>query len=114
MVDDNASNQLLMKAFLDMWGCVSDFAHDGQEAIDKIKAGSYNICLMDLQMPVLDGIAATRIIRAEVDKTMPIIALTAAVMKEDIRDANQAGMNDFLTKPIDVNKLKTVLMKFVR
>jgi len=113
VVDDVPSNQQLMKAYLDMFGCISEFASDGQEAIDKIKGGAYEICLMDVQMPVLDGIEATKIIRAQVSKDLPIIALTAAVMKEDLERTQAAGMNDFLTKPLEINMLKTKLLKFV-
>ena len=111
VVEDKMSNQLLMKAFLEKWGCACDFAKDGQEAIDKITANAYNICLMDMQMPVLGGLEATRIIRARVNKEMPIIALTANVQEKDVEQAFEAGMNDFLAKPIDVNKLKSVLIK---
>jgi CheY-like chemotaxis protein len=113
VVDDVVSNQQLMKAYLGMFGCISEFAGNGQEAIDKIKSGTYDICLMDVQMPVLDGIEATKIIRAEISKGLPIIALTAAVMKEDIQRALDAGMNDFLTKPLEINTLKTKLLRFV-
>jgi CheY-like chemotaxis protein len=69
---------------------------------------------MDVQMPVLDGIEATRIIRAEINKDLPVIALTAAVTKEDIERTQAAGMNDFLTKPLEVNMLKSKLLKYVR
>jgi len=113
VVDDVLSNQQLMKAYLDMFGCISDLAVNGQEAIDKLKSSSYDICLMDVQMPVLDGLEATRIIRAQISKDLPIIALTAAVMKEEIEKTKAAGMNDFLTKPLEINTLRTMLIKFV-
>jgi CheY-like chemotaxis protein/nitrogen-specific signal transduction histidine kinase len=113
VVDDVISNQQLMKAYLGMFGCISEFADNGQEAINKIKGGSYDICLMDIQMPILDGIEATKIIRAEISKDLPIIALTAAVMKEDLAKSQAAGMNDFLTKPLEINKLKSMLLKFI-
>ena len=114
VVDDTVSNQQLMKVFLDMWGCVSDFAKDGQEAVDKIRSNHYNVCLMDLQMPVLDGFEAAKIIRSQINKEIPIVALTAAVMKEDVKRASEVGMNDFLSKPVDVNKLKSMLVKYGR
>jgi len=113
VVDDVLSNQQLMKAYLDMFGCISEFAGNGQEAIDKIRAGFYDICLMDVQMPVLDGIEATRIIRAEINKDIPIIALTAAVRDEHVERTLLAGMNAFLIKPIEINILKSTLLKFV-
>ena len=113
VVDDVVSNQQLMKAYLNMFGCVCDFAANGQEAVDKIRAGAYDICLMDVQMPVLDGIEATRIIRSQISKDLPIIALTAAVMKQDLARTQAAGMNDFLTKPLDITVLKSKLLKYV-
>ena len=114
VVDDVPSNQQLMKAYLEMFGCVTELANNGQEAIDKIKAGgSYDICLMDVQMPVMDGIEATKIIRTQISKELPIVALTAAVMKEDVERTKAAGMNGFLVKPLEINLLKSTLIKFV-
>ncbi|MBF0511165.1 MAG: response regulator [Candidatus Omnitrophica bacterium] len=114
VADDSSANRQLMKAYLDICGCVTDFANDGQQAVEKVRSTSYHLCLMDLQMPVMDGCKASQIIRQEISKEIPIIALTAAVMKEDIERAREAGMNDFLTKPIDINKLKTALIKHAR
>ncbi|MBF0490670.1 MAG: response regulator [Candidatus Omnitrophica bacterium] len=114
VVEDKMANQKLIKVYLDMYGCVSDFANDGQQAIDKLKDNTYDICLMDLQMPVLGGIEATRIIRAEINKDIPIIALTAAAMKEDEEKALQSGMSDYLTKPIDRNKLRGQILKWTK
>jgi CheY-like chemotaxis protein len=114
IVDDTVSNQQLMKVFLDMWGCVSDLASNGQEAVDRIKTTHYDLCLMDLQMPVLDGFQAAKFIRTHINKKIPIIALTAAVMQEDIDRSYESGMNDFLPKPVDVNNLKSVLIKYAK
>ncbi|MBF0503647.1 MAG: response regulator [Candidatus Omnitrophica bacterium] len=114
VVDDSLPNRELLKVYLGMWGCVSDLACDGQEAVDRMRSGAYNVCLMDLQMPGMDGLTATRIIRKEINPDVPIIALTAAVMKEDVDRANAAGMNDFLAKPIDINKLRKTLIKYAR
>ena len=112
VVDDSVPNQRLLKAFLDQWGCVSEFAVNGQEAVNKIASGSYRLCLMDMQMPVLDGFEATKLIRSGINKEIPVIALSAATMPVDVEHAYEAGMNDFLPKPVDVNKLKAVLLKY--
>jgi len=75
------------------------------------KKNSYNLILMDIQMPVMDGYEAAKIIR-ESDLKIPIIAITASAMKEDVEKSLEAGMNDHLNKPIDVNKLYEILLKY--
>ena len=112
VVDDSMPNRQLMKAVLDRLGVTSDYAKDGQEAVEKVKVFSYDICLMDLQMPVMDGVQATRIIRADINKELPIVALTANIMQKDVESVFEAGMNDFLAKPVDLNKLKAVFRKY--
>ncbi len=113
VVDDSAPNLQLMKAFLDILGCRSDFAADGKEAIDKLRASNdYQLCLMDIQMPVMGGVEATQIIRREISEKLPVLALTAAVLKEDQEKALASGMNDFLTKPIDMVKLKEKILQW--
>ena len=85
-----------------------------QEAIDKLKTNmnKYDLCLMDLHMPVLGGVEATKIIRKEISQDLPIIALTAAVLEEDRKEAEAAGTNDFLTKPIDLVKLAEKIIRY--
>jgi CheY-like chemotaxis protein len=78
------------------------------------KENNYNIIFMDMQMPEINGTDATRIIRREICKDTPIIALSAAVLKEDRENAIEAGMNDFLEKPVNVEKLKEILKKYSR
>lgn len=114
VAEDKMSNQKLIKIYLDMFGCISEMANNGQEAIEKMKSCSYDICLMDLQMPVMGGLEASEIIRRDVNKDIPIIALTAAAMKEDEEKALSSGMNDFLTKPIDRKMLKEQILKWVK
>ena len=113
VVEDQETNQKLMKVFMDMFGCVTEYANNGQEAIEKMKSNPYDVCLMDLQMPVMGGVEATRIIRSEINKEIPIIALTAAAMKEDEIRALGSGMSDYLTKPIDYQELKELLLKWI-
>jgi len=69
---------------------------------------------MDLQMPVMGGIDATVIIRKEIDKEIPVIALSAAVLDEDKKNAHDAGMNEFLAKPIEINNLKNIILKYAK
>ncbi|RKY36202.1 MAG: hypothetical protein DRP78_04215 [Candidatus Omnitrophota bacterium] len=114
VVEDQPTNQKLMKVYLNMFGCVSDYANNGQEAVEKIKNNRYDLCLMDIQMPVMGGLEATEFIRKEVNKDIPIIALTAAAMKEDKDKARSSGMNDYLVKPIDHKKLKEMILKWGR
>jgi CheY-like chemotaxis protein/HPt (histidine-containing phosphotransfer) domain-containing protein len=86
-------------------------ASNGREAIDAVINGAYDIVLMDVQMPVMDGIQATKIIRATADgkRDTPIIALTAAEMVSNVQECIQAGMNDFVSKPFSVQQLVNVI-----
>ncbi|MBF0216386.1 MAG: response regulator [Candidatus Omnitrophica bacterium] len=113
VAEDKSVNRKLMKIYLDLYGCVSDFAVDGKEAVEKMRNGVYDICLMDVQMPVMSGIEAVGIIRKEIGRIIPIIAITAAAMKEDRERSIKSGMNDYLTKPVDHMKLKEMLIKWV-
>ena len=106
VVEDSLSNQELIKAYFEAAGCRGDYAFNGQEAVDRLRQDrDYDVCLMDVQMPIMDGLAATRIIRQEISKDLPIIALTAGVMKDDIDHCFSAGMNAYLSKPLDFNVL---------
>ena len=111
--EDNPLNQRLLKAHLQMFGVISDFVENGKEAIEKLKINSYDIVIMDLQMPVMGGDDATRIIRKEINPTIPIVALTAAVLPEDQKRCLDSGMNDYISKPIDVRVLKEKLIHWV-
>jgi len=116
VVDDSPPNQMLMRAYFDELQYEGDFVNNGQEAIDKLKAdvNKYHLCLMDLHMPVLGGVETTKIIRKEISQSIPIIALTAAVLEEDRKEAREAGMNDFLTKPIDLVKMAEKISQYGR
>ncbi|MBF0385007.1 MAG: response regulator [Candidatus Omnitrophica bacterium] len=112
VAEDVTPNWELIEIYLGMFGCIADRVCNGEEAVEKIKSKEYDVCLMDMQMPVMDGIKATKIIRQELGKDIPIVALTAAAMKEDQKEALEAGMNDYVTKPIDVALLKSSLLKW--
>ena len=101
VVEDMALNQLLMKTILDDFEFECDIADNGKIAIEKLQAKSYDIILMDLQMPVMNGFEATEYIRNEMKSTIPIIALTADVTTMDLEKCKSIGMNDYVSKPVD-------------
>ena len=106
VVEDSAPNQEPLKVHFESLGCVCTYAGNGQEAIEKIEKADYDICFMDLQMPVMGGIEAARIIRTKLKKKLPIVALTAAEIDEEKNNCLKAGMNDYLPKPFDLMQLK--------
>ncbi|MCP5142656.1 MAG: response regulator [Gammaproteobacteria bacterium] len=116
LVEDNKVNQMVARAKLEMLGHDVEIAENGQEAVDAAAGGGYDLILMDVQMPVMDGVEATRRIRAldDADKSaVTIVALTANAMKGDEERFLKAGMNDYLTKPIDTDMLHKVLDRWL-
>jgi CheY-like chemotaxis protein len=98
---------------LEDMGLTVDLAEDGREAVEKARSGSYAIILMDMQMPVLDGLDATRQIRQLPDhQATPILAMTANAFAEDKDRCFAAGMDDFLTKPVNPEILYATLLKW--
>ena len=115
LVEDNEINQQLAQELLEGAGFVVELADDGQEAVDKVNSKPYDVVLMDVQMPVLDGYQATRILRKNPDfNELPILAMTANAMVSDKEAALSCGMNDHITKPIDPNQLFLALLKWVK
>lgn len=112
LVDDNAINQEIVLGILIDSGIEIDVAANGKECLEKYEAKEYELILMDIFMPVMNGYEATKIIR-EKDKNIPIIALTANAMKEDIDKTVATGMNEHLSKPIVINSLYEVLLKYI-
>jgi CheY-like chemotaxis protein len=107
LVEDNAVNQMLALGMLQKLGCRADLAHDGEEAVAMVQASPYDVVLMDMQMPKMDGVSATRAIRAMSKVHQPhIIALTANAMESDRQLCLSAGMNDFLAKPFKAAELQ--------
>lgn len=107
IVDDNATNRMVAEALCEMFDCTSEQAVDGVEALEAVKARSFDLILMDIKMPRMDGVAATRAIRAldgPAART-PIIALTANADPEDVRGYLEAGMNDVVEKPIKAERM---------
>ncbi len=104
LVEDNKTNQQLAIELLKMKGALIDTANNGQEAVQKIlgsKKTQYNIVLMDLQMPIMDGYAATKLLREHQEfADLPIVAMTAHAMEQDIKKSRLCGMNGHISKPI--------------
>jgi len=111
IAEDNFINQEIILGLLENSQIMIDIAENGEEAIQLHKKHEYTLILMDIQMPILDGYGAAEEIR-KIDKEIPIIAITASAMKEDVERTIQVGMNDHLNKPIDVNKLYEILLKY--
>ncbi len=110
VVDDGPENRELARVVLEDAGLRVSEAENGQAAIDRIAAGGIDLVLMDMQMPVLDGLTATRRLRAQ-GCSLPILALTANAMKGFEQDAEEAGFNGVLTKPIDIDRLLAELAR---
>jgi CheY-like chemotaxis protein len=101
VAEDVAMNQLLIRIILLDFGFELDIVDNGESAIEKLKANNYDIVLMDLQMPVMNGFEATTYIRQQMKSSIPIIALTADVTAIDFEKCREVGMNDYISKPID-------------
>lgn len=114
VVEDIALNQLLMKTLLDEFGFERDIAANGKIAIEKLKEKSYDIILMDLQMPEMNGFEATDHIRNVMKSKIPIIALTADVTTVDLVKCKAVGMNDYIAKPVDEKLLFSKIISFVK
>ncbi|MFA5262059.1 MAG: response regulator, partial [Candidatus Omnitrophota bacterium] len=111
VVEDSVPNMELLKIHFEALGCTCDYAVNGQEAIDFLKENDYNICFMDLQMPVMGGVEATKVIRNDLKKKLPIIALTAAELEDEKERCLEAGMTDYLPKPFGVDELKEKIIR---
>lgn len=114
VVEDIALNQLLMKTLLDDFKFDYDFAENGKIAIEKLKIKPYDIVLMDLQMPEMNGFEATRYIRDTMNSTVPIIALTADVTTTDLKKCIAIGMNDYISKPVDEKLLYVKIVDLLK
>ena len=114
VVEDIALNQLLMKTLLDDFGFERDIASNGKIAIEKLKTKTYDIILMDLQMPEMNGFEATEYIRNTMNSKIPIIALTADVTTVDLAKCKAVGMNDYIAKPIDERVLYSKIIGLIK
>ena len=114
VVEDMELNQLLMKTLLDDFGFECEIASNGKIAIEKLETKKYDIILMDLQMPEMNGFEATEYIRNTLKSAIPIIALTADVTTVDLEKCKAVGMNDYISKPVDERLLYSKLIGIVK
>jgi CheY-like chemotaxis protein len=118
VVEDNVVNQQVATGLLRRHGVEATVAQNGLEALDRLATGAFDLVLMDVQMPMLDGLTATRAIRrgegGERHRHVPIVAMTANAMQGDKDDSLAAGMDDYLTKPISAAKMAALLEKWDR
>ena len=112
VAEDNDSNWMLMTYVLKR-SYEFERAKNGQEAVDKAMTGDFDLVLMDIKMPLMDGLEATRRIRVEM-ADLPIIALTANAFDSDRQMAFDAGCNDFLSKPVNADKCLQVIAKYLK
>lgn len=113
VVEDNPVNQQITKGMLESFGLQVDVVNHGGEVLSALGAQPYDIVLMDVHMPVVNGYEATRLLRNSSFKDIPVIALTADVMKDDIDACFLSGMNDYLCKPISIRLLNKMLAKWL-
>ena len=112
VVEDSEDNQMLVRLYLTRMGMYVDFAENGREGVKQATERNYDLVLMDMQMPVMDGYRATQMLR-ESGYIKPIIALTAHAMKEDRDRCMKVGCDDYLTKPIDSTLLYSTLLEHI-
>ena len=114
VVEDIPLNQLLMKTLLDDFGFERDIAENGKVAIEKLEKNEYDVILMDLQMPIMNGFETTEYIRKTMNSKIPIIALTADVTTVDLAKCKAVGMNDYLAKPVDERLLYSKIIAILK
>lgn len=116
VVDDNNINRLLINKVLAKWGATADFAENGLQAVEKIESNrSYDVVLMDIYMPEMGGVEATQVVRSKPDvyfHELPIIALTASMLRTEVDDMEKAGMTDYILKPFDPKNLFDKLSRY--
>jgi PAS domain S-box-containing protein len=117
LVEDSEMNKRLASVYLKKMGYLVDIASDGKEALSKLAENKYDLVLMDIQMPVMNGIDATKMIRSgknsNINHKVPIIALTANAMSQDRQICLNAGMNDYLSKPFKPDDLEIIIEKYL-
>jgi len=114
VAEDELLNQLLVKTLMDKFGFDLDIAANGKIVLEKLKKNKYDIILMDLQMPEMNGFETTNFIRNTIKSAIPIIALTANVTTTDVEKCRDAGMNDYVSKPINDKLLYNAIVKYLK
>jgi len=114
LVEDNEVNQMMARAMLGKFGLEVEVAGNGLEAVERVQSAHYDVVLMDLQMPIMDGLDATRAIRAlEAGRTIPIIAMTASAFAADREKCIEVGMNGHIAKPVQMARLRSALAEWL-
>ncbi|MFA9215774.1 MAG: response regulator [Sphingomonadaceae bacterium] len=113
LVEDNLLNQTVARGILEHAGATLDVVSDGQQAVDLLRqhAARYDLVLMDMQMPVMDGFTATEVLRRELQLQLPIIAMTAGVLGSERKRCMDAGISDFIPKPVEVEQMLAVIQR---
>ena len=116
VVDDNEINRILLEKMLSKCSFQLDFCENGKEALDKVLNKDFDVVLMDIHMPVMNGLEAVQAIRKLEDpyfKELPIIALTASVLSNDIEEIYKTGFNEYQSKPFKIEELIDKISKFI-
>ncbi|APZ45123.1 response regulator [Polaribacter reichenbachii] len=113
VVDDNIMNRMVVNVILIDFGVIVSEASDGEQAVNFLKNNAYDLILMDLKMPNLNGFQATEIIRKKMELTTPIIALTANSLDDEREECLELGMNYYLTKPFDRKVFIDVICNYI-
>jgi CheY-like chemotaxis protein len=116
IVEDNPINQIVIKKFLEKWEAEYEIVDNGQKALEIVQIKAFDLILMDIQMPIMDGYSATKKIRSLDDEKyieLPIIALTAGDESEIKTNIKEAGMNEFLTKPFNPDELFSLIKRYL-
>ncbi len=108
IVDDHQANRVVAAAFCDVFGCTHDFAVHGLDAVEAVRTQRYDLILMDIQMPRMDGVEATQAIRA-LGSDVPIVAVSANIEREDVAAYLACGMSGAVAKPLEPAKLLAAL-----
>jgi PAS domain S-box-containing protein len=114
LVEDNPLNQVVARGMLEPSGATVTVANNGQLAVERFRAApqGFDLVLMDVQMPVMDGYAATSMLRGELGVTVPILAMSAGVMESEQARCRQVGMDDFIAKPVDYDQMMAVISRY--
>lgn len=113
IVEDNSVNQLITRGMVESFGLQAEVINHGGEVLGALESEEFDLVLMDVHMPVLNGYEATRLLRNSDFRDLPVIALTADVLKDDVDECFASGMDDYLAKPISINALKDMLAKWL-
>lgn len=115
LVEDSEINQILTKTRLEKWKCTVDIANNGIEAVDKVKNNAYNVILMDIEMPVMDGYEATKIIKNDISpqaSKTPILGMSGHTSDTETSKMINAGMEHYIFKPFNNEELYKTLVKY--